>query len=135
MGRGFWILNDVTPLHELSAKVLASDAHLFRMQPALRLRGSDFEEFPRPSERNEPQYPPPGAYINYYLSRDSAKELRLEILDAGGNPIREYTDRAAAEVSDAEASGNASGNAGGEPPASRRLPTSKGLHRVIWDLH
>ena len=37
-GRGFWILDDITPLQQLTPQVLASDAHLFPPRPAYRFR-------------------------------------------------------------------------------------------------
>src|SRR5207237_10583801 len=39
-GRGFWILDDITPLHQISRQTAAADAHLFQPQPAFRLRRS-----------------------------------------------------------------------------------------------
>src|SRR5438874_7351030 len=36
-GRGFWILDDITPLRQLDAKVTASEAFLFKPQNAYRV--------------------------------------------------------------------------------------------------
>ena len=38
-GRGFWILDDITPLRALTPEVLDADAHLFAPRPAYRFRG------------------------------------------------------------------------------------------------
>ena len=37
-GRGFWIMDDIGPLQQMTPQVLASDAHLFALQPAYRFR-------------------------------------------------------------------------------------------------
>jgi photosystem II stability/assembly factor-like uncharacterized protein len=99
-GRGFWILDDVTPLRGFSNDVLKSDAHLFTPRPAYRFRriratSSD------PNSAVRGQNPPYGADINYYLSgaladtasaRDSTSKdsanVRLVILDAKGDTVR-----------------------------------------------
>jgi len=39
-GRGFWILDDITPLRQLDAKVAAADAFLFKPETAIRVRGT-----------------------------------------------------------------------------------------------
>jgi hypothetical protein len=116
MGRSFWILDDVSPLRELTPAVLEDDAHLFAASPAYRLHGFEFEEFPRAPEPYEPQYPPAGANIHYYLGKAAEGPVRLEILDGAGHVVRELSSEA---------------NEAGTP----RLTKAKGLHRVLWDLH
>jgi hypothetical protein len=133
MGRGFWILYDLTPVRELSPAVVAAEAHLFSVPPSVRLHGFDFEEFPRPRESHEPQYPPAGANIHYFLGSEPTGAMRLEILDGSGHVIREFTSEAA-------------GEALAPPPepgmrewrlervGAPRLPKTRGLHRFVWDL-
>src|SRR5207248_8560428 len=52
-GRGFWILDDITVLRQLSGQVAAADAHLFQPQTAIRLRRSENSDTPLPPERSE----------------------------------------------------------------------------------
>src|SRR5919199_204279 len=65
-GRAFWILDDLTPIHQMSASAMAGRGHLFRPRAAYRMRystgfgGLESERAPAP---DEPQYPPPGAVI------------------------------------------------------------------------
>ena len=65
-GRGFWILDDVTPLQQLTSEVVASAAHLFeprdayRLQPLTRARGM-------PNDLTAGDNPSYGASINYWL--------------------------------------------------------------------
>lgn len=88
-----------------------------------------FRGTPRP---DEPQYPPVGANIDYWLSAAPAGDVRLEILNAQGNLIREFssTSPEAVEVSDRPGDPIPDLAAAGTP----RLAKSAGVHRVVWDL-
>jgi photosystem II stability/assembly factor-like uncharacterized protein len=132
MGRGFWILYDVTPLHELKAAVAAADVHLFTPRPAHRPHGFDFEEFPRPPEPDEPQYPPAGVNIHYWLGRQPTGELRLEVLDAAGKLVREFSSESAGERAVEAEPGMREWRL--ERVGTPRLPKTKGLHRFVWNL-
>ncbi|MFQ5789225.1 MAG: WD40/YVTN/BNR-like repeat-containing protein [Acidobacteriota bacterium] len=131
MGRSFWILYDLTPLHEISEKVASSEAHLFKVKDPYRLYG--FRRFGRTPGPDEPQYPPVGANIDYYLAREPQGEVRLEILNAQGKLIREFSSEGAGEASVPP-----------DEPSPRewrlervgtaRLPKSAGLHRFVWNL-
>ena len=121
-GRAFWILDDLTPLHQLSDAVTSERAHLFTPRPAIRYRyraGFGGDESDRGAGDDTPQYPPAGAMIDYWLA-DAGSAVSLEILDRTGAVVRSFT-------SD---SGTTSGPRGG--PA--RLPARAGLNRFIWDM-
>ena len=128
MGRGFWILYDVTPLHEIDDKVAAAERHLFEVKDAYRLFYP--RRFSRTPEPSEPNYPRPGANIDYYLAAEPAGEIQLEILDGQENVIRAYSSEASGEqnVVPEQASMRESEL---EPPA---LEKSAGMHRFVWDL-
>jgi photosystem II stability/assembly factor-like uncharacterized protein len=113
MGRGFWILYDLSPLHEITPALAASEAYLFRARPAYRQPAFEFEEFPRPPEPDAPQYPPAGVNLHYLLPREASGEVRLEILAAGSHVIRDFSSGA---------------------DAAPRLSKARGLHRLVWDL-
>ena len=130
-GRSFWILNDVTPLRQLSAEVAASPAYLFRPQAALRVRPASFEGTPLPPEEPQGENPPDGASINYYLKSKPAGPVTLEILDSAGELVRKYS-------------------SADKPPqvdpkkldipmywihADKSLSAEPGMHRWIWDVH
>ena len=132
MGRGFWILDNVTPLH-LAASALAAGAPPAVwvsgvLAPRLAWRTRHQAMGTRP---DEPQYPAPGASIDYYLA-PAAKEanLRLEILGADGQVIRTFVPNPGTTVGGAMAA--ASARRRGQAPV--RLSTSPGLHRISWDL-
>jgi photosystem II stability/assembly factor-like uncharacterized protein len=91
-GRSFWILDDITPLRQVSDQVAQSDAFLFKPQAATRVRRSVNTDTPIPPEEPMGQNPPDGAIINYYLKSDAA-EVTLEILDDRQRLVRRYSSK------------------------------------------
>jgi hypothetical protein len=92
-GRGFWILDNVTPLRQAAAAKAAlakNEAYLFKPGPAVRVRSGVNEPTPWPPELPAGESAPPGALIDYYLPHDATGEVRLEILDATGRVVRTY---------------------------------------------
>ena len=86
-GRGFWIMDDITPLQQLTPEVFQADAHLFEPRPAYRFR---FRSTPMDSMR-EPsvgQNPPYGAQISYYLKERAKGKVKIEITDEAGDKVR-----------------------------------------------
>ncbi|MBD3415379.1 MAG: glycosyl hydrolase [Candidatus Aminicenantes bacterium] len=83
-GRSFWILDDLTPLHQLTKDVLESEFFLFKPRDAFRMGGYGF---PR-SDMGE--NPPGGSVITYYFKKKPEKKVTLEFLDAQGNLIKEF---------------------------------------------
>ena len=66
-GRGFWILDDISPLRQINAQTTAADAHLFRPSTALRVRWNNGTDTPLPPEEPAGQNPPDGAILYYNL--------------------------------------------------------------------
>jgi photosystem II stability/assembly factor-like uncharacterized protein len=128
-GRGFWILDDITPLRQLSPEALNQDAHLFRPQLATRVRYSMYTDTPLPVDEPRAENPPDGAVIHFYL-KTPASALTLEILDGAGKVIRSY-ERGVNPDPDPRASGH-------WPDwwirPSPVLSPEPGLHRFVWDL-
>jgi hypothetical protein len=89
-GRGFWILDDLTPLQGLTPEVMASPAHLFEPRAAYRFRtitrpSSTYDD---PTTGEDPEY---GASINYWLSEPSDSAPFLAIHDESGTLVRTLT--------------------------------------------
>jgi photosystem II stability/assembly factor-like uncharacterized protein len=103
-GRGAWILDDVTPLRDLTPQTLASDAHLFAPRPAYRFRAITAPATPY-DDQTVGTNPPYGAAISYYLKSPSTQPVAITIQDAKGQQIRRLN-----------------------------APGSAGLHRVYWNL-
>ena len=76
-GRGFWILDDVTPLRQLNEKVLKKNVHLFDLRQAYRMH--PLRNGPRPNAR---------ALINYYLKDEPDGDVNIAILDYKGDTVR-----------------------------------------------
>ncbi len=133
-GRSFWILDDLTPLHQLSDKVTSGQAYLFQPREAVRTpaRGG----FGRGSGL---QYPPAGAMLDYYLPSEPAGDVTMEILDSTGAIVRKFSSVGVAQTSrpaDEDASGGDDEGEGGFRVRSgpTRLDKTAGMHRFTWDL-
>jgi photosystem II stability/assembly factor-like uncharacterized protein len=87
-GRSFWILDDITPLRQVSTR--PAEAVLFAPQVATRVKRSVHTDTPFPPEEPAGQNPPDGAIINYYLRSRSTTPVVLEIFDASGKLVRRF---------------------------------------------
>lgn len=86
-GRGFWIMDDITPLEKLSAESLSSDAYLFAPRDAYRFRNATQPES-MPNDPTVGQNPPYGASIDYYIKSAPRGPARIAILDSNGHTVR-----------------------------------------------
>ena len=104
-GRSFWILDDLTPLHQLNDEVASAQALLFAPREAVRTpaRGGFGPRTPAS------QYPLPGAMIDYYLASAPAGDITLDILDASGKVVRKFSSAARAPKSGPRAPSAAGG--------------------------
>ena len=90
-GRGFWILDDVTPLRQAAEAQAAKGAYLFKPATAVRVRFATNDPTPWPPELPAGENPPPGGIIDYWLAADAASAVTLEILDASGRVVRSHS--------------------------------------------
>jgi photosystem II stability/assembly factor-like uncharacterized protein len=129
-GRGFWILDDISPLRQMNAEIAAASAHLFPPRATIRWPRDTNTDTPLPPEESAGKNPPDGAILYYYLKTAAAGPVTLQIFDSAGNAVRTVssTDKAP------------------PIPASLNLPTywlrpfqplatTAGMHRFVWDLH
>jgi photosystem II stability/assembly factor-like uncharacterized protein len=96
-GRGFWILDDLTPIEQMTPEVLASDAHLFAPRDAYRFRNVA-EPASVSYDPTTGHNPPYGAVINYYLKDGAKGDVKIAILDASGKTVRTFDGRKDAGV-------------------------------------
>jgi photosystem II stability/assembly factor-like uncharacterized protein len=128
-GRGFLILDNVTPLRQIADAVNASEAHLYTPQTAMRIRNDRNPPTPWPPDMATGENPPDGAMIDYYLPATSMGVVSLEIVDGRGTVVSR------AKSSDPV------------PPldprypdptlwarAPRMLAATPGHHRFLWDM-
>jgi len=127
-GRGLWILDDIEPLREISAKLIASPVHFFQPQTAIRIRWDNQQETPLSPEFPASPNPPDGAVLDYFLKSPANGEITLDMLDAQGHRVRHFSSR---PPTPSPLVGNAP-EYWFAPPVV--LQTTPGLHRVVWDL-
>ncbi|MBI4540512.1 MAG: glycosyl hydrolase [Gemmatimonadetes bacterium] len=91
-GRSFWILDDLSPLHQLKDEPAAGDVRLFKPRTTVRFRENLRAAFEL--DGAEAENPPNGVVIRYHFARKPAGEVRLSIHDARGNEIRSFSNAA-----------------------------------------
>ena len=136
-GRSFWILDNITPLRQVTDARRASGPWLYRPATAVRVDNDSFTGTPLPPEEPAAENPPSGAMIDYFL-RTPASSVRLEIFDAQQNLVRKF----ASEDHSAEGSSASQGTWKHQPlPVAERwfpkpevLEKTTGLHRFVWNL-
>jgi photosystem II stability/assembly factor-like uncharacterized protein len=135
-GRGFWILDDITALEQVTPEILAASAHLFaprdvyRFRPVAQPAAVSYD----PSAGHNPLY---GAPINFYLRSKLGEKDRvhLTISDARGKTVREIECHAAKEegarrrVGPGPGAGGLEGEEGGAP-----CEVKPGINRFWWNL-
>jgi hypothetical protein len=129
-GRGFWIMDDITPLRQLQTKALSSDAYLFKPQTATRVRWSMNPDTPLPPDFPAGENPPDGAVINYYLQSAATSSMTLEIKDAAGKTVRSYSSSEKPEPIDPMLN---IPTYWVRPPQT--LSAAAGMHRFLWNMH
>lgn len=129
-GRGFWVLDNITPLRQWTDEVANADAFLFRPAEAFNVPAGSDNGTPMPRDEPLAENAPVGAIIDYFLKSDATGTVVLEILDPAGEVIRRYS-------SDDK-----------PPPVNLEtitipafwvrtpevLSARAGMHRWIWDL-
>ena len=126
-GRGFWILDDATPLRQLDAAPLAT--RLFAPAPARRVRSAGFQGTPFMKEEPAAANPRDGAMVDYILATD-AEAVELTIEDERGAIVRRYRAGDVPPPFDPKSANMA--------PEWASTPTvlarTRGMHRFAWPL-
>ena len=86
-GRGFYVLDDISPIRQLTPQVTSSSAYLFAPRPAYRFR-SVTEPMTSWNDATEGRNPPDGAAINYFLKSAATGDVKIAISDSSGQTIR-----------------------------------------------
>ena len=130
-GRSFWILDNITPLRQMTGNIPDTDATLFSPQVTFRVRRNNNTDTPLPPEVPAGQNPPDGAMIDYFLRSAASGPVTFEVSDSSGKIVRRFS----------SADQPPSWDAGKlniptywiRPP--RGLSAQAGMHRFLWDLH
>ena len=130
-GRSFWILDDATPLREVTAQIAAADLWLFRPQKAYRVRPGSDQGTPVPEDEWLGENPPSGAIVDYRLKDKSKTPVELEILDGEGKVVRSFaSDDILPKTNPNEVPISIDWVRDQSP-----LSAEAGMHRFVWDLH
>jgi photosystem II stability/assembly factor-like uncharacterized protein len=155
-GRSFWILDDLTPLHQLRDELLARPAHLFKPRAAVRqpphmfsdwIGGSPgknysaaFTDITTYYEKKSPEgvverrfidageNPPGGVIVTYMLKEKPAEPLKLSFLDADGNEVKAFVSKVEKEETKKDE------KADEEEKDKVYAPAYEGMNRFIWDM-
>jgi photosystem II stability/assembly factor-like uncharacterized protein len=129
-GRGFWVLDNITPLRQIDNEVAHAGAYLFRPGRVYSMTPGSDNGTPMPLDEPLAENPPNGALIDYYLKSNATGPVTLEILDPAGEVIRKYSSE------DKTTTVN---------PDTLSIPMywvrpqetlsgAAGMHRWVWDL-
>ena len=133
-GRAFWVLDDVTPLRQLTPAALRAPAALFRPAPAIRLRQSENRETPLPPEIPHGDNAPTGAIIDYWLASAPATPVVLDILDGRGAVIRHFASNQPTDTLRASEPADPPTFMTRWLPRPQPLTANSGHNRFVWDL-
>jgi hypothetical protein len=122
-------MDQLAPLRQLDASVIAEPAHLFQPGKAIRVRGNQNKDTPLPREEPSGRNPEDGAFFDYWLAGDARGPVTLTIRDASGALVRRFSsDPDKREVpSDRYFEERWVG-------APQSLSNTAGAHRFIWNL-
>ncbi|HEU4996869.1 MAG TPA: hypothetical protein VFT29_18760 [Gemmatimonadaceae bacterium] len=161
-GRAFWIVDNLTPLHQGLGKVSLTTGPVTEVRPAYSLQTLSTTLF-RPRDAYlvryqagggfgrgrgpaAPQYPPVGAMLDYFLGQTPSTAVTLTVLDSAGGVVRAFSSESGrpprgADIAAGGMPGAGVGNVAAEEedgPARARpaspLSTELGLNRYFWDL-
>jgi len=126
MGRGFWILDNITSLRQLEVNKLAETPHLFKPDNTIRYR--------YPNARSSfPSYPRTSVIIDYYIPKGTKGDVQLEILNSNKEVLSTILSDSTKlkstikEVEDMNLSQILR-------YVDKKLVAKPGLHRFDWDL-
>jgi photosystem II stability/assembly factor-like uncharacterized protein len=129
-GRGFWMIDNITALRQISSEVTKANAHLFQPPVAILLTPGSDNGTPMPRDEPLAENPPYGATIDYYLKTSARGPVTLEILDPAGEVVRKFSSEDKRTPVNLETL---------NIPAywvrtPESLSTAAGMNRWIWDL-
>jgi photosystem II stability/assembly factor-like uncharacterized protein len=132
-GRGFWVLDDITPLRQIAANaqtIGSSPVYFFEPEDAIRARINSNWDQPFSIEVPHAHNVPYGALVDYYLSHEPSGPIQLQVFDAQGNLIRTMSSTLPPPIE-----GALFPHYWLATPESRALSTHTGLNRINWNLY
>lgn len=127
-GRSFWVLDDISPLRELTASTASEAVHLFKPAEAIRVRRNVNGDTPFPPEVPHAKNPPLGAVIYYYLGQKPSDAIALDVTDSQGRLVRHLSSKPIEPIAELPPEPNF----WLEQP--KPMPTDLGTNRINWNL-
>jgi hypothetical protein len=130
LGRSIWILDDLTPVRELTPEIVEMPAHLFTPLDATQRHAPAKWGSRLGSRDGAGENAPVGALISYWLAEKPEEPITLEVLDADGRVVRTLSSVLETPYTPPE-------HPDWDPQEEREpdLATEPGLNRAVWDLH
>ncbi|HMP98173.1 MAG TPA: glycosyl hydrolase [Cyclobacteriaceae bacterium] len=110
-GRSFWLIDDLTPLHQLNNAVANANFHLYQPMPSYRMGGGQGR-----ASKTAGQNHPGGVMIHYYLKDTTKAMVSLEIMESNGKLIKKYSTKPNREQKE------------------EAMSISPGLNRFVWNM-
>ncbi|UXE68957.1 MAG: glycosyl hydrolase [Chryseotalea sp. WA131a] len=113
-GRSFWLIDDITPLHQLNETIATSDFHLYKPMPSYRMNGGQggWRGEPKTEGKNHPG----GVMIHYYLKDTTKTVASLEILEIDGKLIKKFATKPDKKAKE------------------EQLKMKPGMNRHVWNM-
>jgi photosystem II stability/assembly factor-like uncharacterized protein len=86
-GRGVWIMDDITPLEQMTPQIVGAQVYLFPPRSAYRFADRT-SNLAAPNEQSQGHNPPYGASIHYYLQSQPGADVTVGIYDGAGQLVR-----------------------------------------------
>ena len=129
-GRGFWILDDISALRQITPDITRADGFVFQPPTAWRFRWNKNTDTPMPPDEPAAPNPPDGVTISYFVGAGARGPITLEIADVtAGEIIRQYSSDDAVET---PVEGRNIPDYWIRPP--RTMSATPGFHRFVWDV-
>lgn len=113
-GRSFWLIDDITPLHQLNETVAKSDFHLYKPLASYRMNGAQAGRRGQP--KNEGTNHPNGVMVHFFLKDTTKAVVALEILEMNGTLIKKFSTKPDKKAKDED------------------LKIKTGMNKFIWNM-
>lgn len=111
-GRSFWLIDDLSPLHQLNDNISKSTLHLYRPMPGYRMPGAQRKTPSKWEGKNHPG----GIMIHYFIADTTKTKASLEILESNGTSIKKFATKPDKKAKEEE------------------LKIKPGMNRFVWDM-
>ena len=88
-GRSFWLIDDLTPLHQLNETIAGSNFHIYKPMPGYRMNGGQAGRRGQP--KDEGLNHPNGVMVHFFLKDTTKTTVVLEIMEMNGTLIKKFS--------------------------------------------